>query len=102
MVDIVLKMTNEDSTNPLNVKTKIGYAAGHILNDIAVVLTSTYMMLFLQTVLGIEKTNVGIIILIGQIVDGLTSPIIGFLSDLNNDLWLCNKYGRRKVSLQMN
>ena len=91
-------MTNADSANHLNVKTKIGYSVGHILNDMAISLQTSYMMIFYQSVLSIEKSSAGITYLIGQIADAFTSITVGFLSDLDIDFWPFNDYWRRKVS----
>ena len=98
LVEDTFMMTNADSANHLNVKTKIGYSVGHILNDMAISLQTSYMMIFYQSVLNIEKSNAGITYLIGQIADAFTSVTVGFLSDLNINLWPFNNYGRRKVS----
>ena len=94
-------MANEASVYRLGIWTKLGYAAGHIFNDIAASILTSYSLLFFQNVIKIEKSMVGWIYLIGQLADGLASPTVGFLSDLNIDIWLCNSYGRRKVNLQL-
>ena len=90
-------MTDEHSFNHMDIKTNIGYAAGSICNDITASLMDSYGMLFYQNVLHIEKTDVGIIYLLGRLADGFASVLVGFLSDLNMDFRLCNAYGRRKV-----
>ena len=93
-------MNQEISNSNLDIKTKIGYAAGHICNDITSSLLASYSLVFYQNILKIDKSLVGIIILIGQLADGFTSSTVGFLSDLHLNFWLCNKYGRRKVILK--
>ena len=90
-------MANEISENHLDDQTKIGYAAGHILNDISVSLTTPYSLMFYQNVLQIDNDYVGMIYLIGQLVDGFTSPIVGYISDFDMHLWVCNTYGKRKT-----
>ena len=98
LVEDTFMMINADSANHLNVKTKIGYSVGHILNDMAISLQTSYMMIFYQSVLSIEKSNAGIIYLIGQIADAFTSITVGFLSDLDINFWPFNNYWRRKVN----
>ena len=90
-------MANEILANHLDNQTKIGYAAGHILNDIAVSLTQGYSLVFFQNVLQIDKDYVGLIYLIGQLADGFTSPIVGYLSDFDMQIWMCGTYGKRKT-----
>ena len=90
-------MASEVSANHLDNKTKIGYAAGHIFNDIAASLRTSYSLIFYQNVLKIDKYYVGIIYLIGQFADGFTSPLVGYISDIDMDIWMCNTYGKRKT-----
>ena len=91
-------MANQATATHLDVKTKVGYAFGHICNDIFATLQASYAILFYQNVLHMEKSNAGMIYLIGQIADAFTSPIIGILSDLDLNTWLYRTYGRRKVN----
>ena len=93
-------MANDVAVNRLTIGTKIGFATGHIFNDIVVSFLYSYGLLFFQNVIKIEKSWVGWIYLIGQLADGFGSPTVGFLSDLNINFWLCNAYGGRKVNLQ--
>ena len=90
-------MASEVSANHLDNQTKIGYAAGHIFNDIAASLQTSYSLVFHQNVLKIDKDYVGMIYLIGQLADGFTSPLVGYISDIDMDIWICNTYGRRKT-----
>ena len=78
-------------------KTIIGYGAGHICNDIVNSVVNSYLMPFYQNVIGLQTNSVGMISLIGSLVGGISSPIIGYSSDLDADNWICNQYGRRKV-----
>ena len=98
MVEDTFMMTNADYTYHLNVKTKIGYSVGHILGDMAISLQTSYMMIFYQSVLNLEKSNAGLTYLVGEIADAFTGIAVGFLSDLNINFWPFNKYWRRKVS----
>ena len=89
----------EISDEPLSIKTRIGYGAGHICNDITCCIINSYLMLYFQNVIELQTSSVGLISFIGISVGGFISPVIGFLSDLDADNWICNRYGRRKVSL---
>ena len=39
---------------------------------------------------------IGVILLIGQLADGFSTVFVGYFSDTKDDLWLCNKIGKRK------
>ena len=85
-------------TNDLGIKTKIGYAAGYICLGLTYAIHIPYCMLFFQSVINIESQYIGIIFLIGQITDAVSAPIVGLLSDLDLNMWICHTYGRRKVT----
>ena len=92
-------MTDKVPDSHLDIKTKVGYAFGHACNDIFLAIVYTYAMFFYQNVIHIGKSNVGMIYFIGQVADAVSSPIVGILSDLDLDFWLCRTYGQRKVNL---
>ena len=95
----IMKIFKEINDEPLSIKTRIGYGAGHICNDITCCIINSYLMLYFQNVIELQTSSVGLISFIAFLVGGFISPVIGFLSDLDADNWICNRYGRRKVSL---
>ena len=62
-------------------------------NDLCASIWFSYTLVFLQHVMGLSTRNAGIVLLIGQLVDGIATPIIGYESDRTRG---CAKYGRRK------
>ena len=78
-------------------KTKFGYSMGHVLNDMCAAMWFTYVLLFFEKVLNIDKDSAGTIMLIGQIMDGLATVFVGLCVDKQNDFWLCNLIGKRKA-----
>ena len=77
--------------------TKLGYGTGHILNDMCASMWFTYMLLFFHNVIRLSNTNAGLIVLIGQIADGISTVLVGVFSDQDHDIWIYIKYGKRKV-----
>jgi Na+/melibiose symporter-like transporter len=77
-------------------KTKVGYGMGHVMNDMCASMWFTYLLLFFHKVLQFDNIYAGIILLIGQIADGLSTTFVGFFSDSGDDFWLCLRMGRRK------
>lgn len=75
---------------------KLAYGTGHVLNDICASMWFTYLLVFFHLVLGFDPTLSGVVLLIGQVADGLVTPFVGLQSDRNDNFWLC-KYGRRKT-----
>lgn len=61
------------------------YGVGHFQNDITATTLLNYMPIFLKSIVPIDSENpgyyVGICILVGQIVDGLVTPLVGAFSD---------------------
>ena len=78
---------------------RLGYGTGHILNDMCASMWFTYMLLFFTNVIQVSPTNAGLIVLIGQIADGISTVLVGVLSDREYDIWIYIKYGKRKVNI---
>ena len=85
------------SSDKLSYRTKIGYGMGHVFSYIMNALLSTYCVMFYQNVVQLDKRSTGIISAVGFCIIGVSSPIVGWFSDLEVECWLCNKLGRRKV-----
>ncbi|XP_029286402.1 major facilitator superfamily domain-containing protein 12 [Cottoperca gobio] len=76
----------------LSVCRKVCYAAGHFLNDLCASMWFTYLLVYLHSVLGLQSTSAGVMLLIGQIVDGVSTPLVGYNSDRSSCI-----YGKRKT-----
>ena len=70
-------------------------AAGSIFNDLCKRMFS-FCLLFFMEVMELSAADTGLIILIGQIVDALTSVISGYLGDMVKVPVLSQKMGMRK------
>ena len=70
-------------------------AAGSIFNELCKCMFS-FRLLFLMEVAELSAADTGLIILIGQIVDALTSVISGYLGDMVKVPVLSQKIGMRK------
>ncbi|KAF6720413.1 Major facilitator superfamily domain-containing protein 12 [Oryzias melastigma] len=78
----------------LPVVRKLSYAVGHFLNDLCASMWFTYLLVFYHSVLGFYNTNAGLLLLVGQIADGICTPLIGYESDQTPG---CGNYGKRKT-----
>uniref|UniRef100_A0A6Q2XPR2 Major facilitator superfamily domain containing 12 n=1 Tax=Esox lucius TaxID=8010 RepID=A0A6Q2XPR2_ESOLU len=72
---------------------RLSYAAGHFLNDLCASLWFTYLLIYYHSVLGFKSTYAGLLLLIGQIADGISTPVVGIESDRKAG---CATYGKRK------
>ncbi|XP_040178508.1 major facilitator superfamily domain-containing protein 12 [Rana temporaria] len=78
---------------PLPLLQRFSYATGHFLNDLCASMWFTYFLVFFHSVLGFSSSNAGILLMVGQVADGLCTPLIGYESDrYGGNL----RYGRRK------
>lgn len=77
--------------------TKLSYGVGHVFNDLCASMWFTYLLIFYEKVLQFDPTVAGLVLLVGQIADGISTPIVGIFSDKENKFPLCARYGRRKV-----
>ncbi|XP_078054466.1 major facilitator superfamily domain-containing protein 12a isoform X2 [Mustelus asterias] len=82
----------DESSLPLC--ARLSYAVGHFLNDLCASMWFTYLLVYYHTVLAINNYNAGVLLLIGQIADGICTPLIGYESDRTPG---CGKYGKRKT-----
>ena len=74
---------------------KLAYGVGHVFNDLAASMWFTYLILFYHKVIQLDNALAGTLLLIGQLVDGLATPIIGYLCDIT-PFWFFG-FGRRKL-----
>ncbi|KAL1517303.1 hypothetical protein ABEB36_001084 [Hypothenemus hampei] len=80
----------------LPLKTYLAYGMGHILNDVCASMWFTYLLVFMHLVLGFNNTEAGTLLLVGQVIDGLSTPFVGYFSDEGDNFWIC-RYGKRKA-----
>uniref|UniRef100_UPI0037E98D57 major facilitator superfamily domain containing 12b n=1 Tax=Semicossyphus pulcher TaxID=241346 RepID=UPI0037E98D57 len=65
----------------LSLCRRLCYAVGHFLNDLCASMWFTYLLVYLHNVLGFKSTYAGVLLLIGQIADGICTPLVGYESD---------------------
>lgn len=61
----------------LSWKTRISFSVGHVLNDLTASMWFTYLLVFFHLVLRFDNSLSGIVLLIGQIADGIATPFVG-------------------------
>lgn len=61
--------------------TKLAYALGHVFNDLAAAMWFSYTLIYLQRVTLLEPVVAGALLLLGQIIDAIATPVFGFLVD---------------------
>lgn len=83
-----------DTERSLPVLRRLSYAVGHFLNDLCASMWFTYLLVFYHSVLGFQNAFAGVLLLIGQIADGVCTPLIGYESDRTPG---CGNYGKRKT-----
>ncbi|XP_048575742.1 major facilitator superfamily domain-containing protein 12 isoform X2 [Nematostella vectensis] len=76
----------------LCLKQKASHGVGHILNDLVSSVWFTYLIIYLTKVVQLSNRHTGLVILLGQLADGIFTPFIGILCDRT----VC-QYGRRKL-----
>ncbi|CAG4989927.1 unnamed protein product [Colias eurytheme] len=57
------------------------FGFGHVYNDLCAAMWFSYMMLFFQAVLEMKAVVAGAMLLLGQVVDALATPVVGVLAD---------------------
>ena len=86
-------MDSKDLIQKLNLKLKLSYGVGHILNDLSASMWFSYVLLYLHKVAKLTPVNAGWLILAGETSDAFATPFVGYQSDKT----VCSLYGRRKL-----
>ncbi|KAI1882607.1 hypothetical protein AGOR_G00236630 [Albula goreensis] len=73
---------------------RLSYSVGHFLNDLCASMWFTYLLVYYHSVLGFQNVYAGLLLLTGQIADGICTPLIGYESDRTPG---CGNYGKRKT-----
>ncbi|KAF2359689.1 Major facilitator superfamily domain [Trinorchestia longiramus] len=76
---------------------KLCYGVGHVFNDLCASMWFSYLLVFFEKVLLFPDSLAGVVLLVGQLADGISTPIVGIFSDKENRIPLCARYGRRKI-----
>ena len=70
---------------------KLSFAVGGVPNPITSIVTTFYLSPFLLEVARVRPATVGIIVLVGRVLDAFTDPLVGALSDHTK-----SRFGRRR------
>lgn len=62
-------------------RLRAGYSIGHFLNDCCASMWFTYLLIFFKKVIHLTNRESAALLLIGQVVDGCFTPVVGILSD---------------------
>lgn len=73
---------------------RLSFAVGHFLNDLCASMWFTYLLLYLHSVRAYSSRGAGLLLLLGQVADGLCTPLVGVEADRTA---ACVRYGPRKA-----
>ena len=81
---------------PLPLVTVVSYSLGHVLNDMSAACWFSYLLLYLEEAQQLTPLQAGVVLFMGQLFDGLATPVVGLLSDRSRG-WPALGLGRRKL-----
>nr|XP_060641168.1 major facilitator superfamily domain-containing protein 12 [Anolis sagrei ordinatus] len=70
-----------DPRAPLPFLSRLGFAVGHFLNDLCASMWFTYLLVYFHAVLGLSTGHAGLLLLAGQLADGVCTPLVGYEAD---------------------
>ena len=70
-----------EPTYRLPCSRRFGYGVGHVLNDLCASIWFSYLLVFYHSVLGFSNKNAGYLMLLGQVADAISTPLVGYESD---------------------
>ncbi len=71
----------------LNWKTRVGFGAGDLAQNLLVSAVGTYMLFFCTDVVGLAPATVATMFIVVQLADILWNPFVGVLIDRHNPPW---------------
>ncbi|XP_048197981.1 major facilitator superfamily domain-containing protein 12 [Perognathus longimembris pacificus] len=80
---------------PLSPVARLSFAVGHFLNDLSAAMWFSYLLLYLHGVRAYSSRGAGALLLLGQIADGLCTPLVGF--EAARMRACCARYGPRRA-----
>nr|CAI5839050.1 unnamed protein product [Callosobruchus analis] len=93
-------MNAEDNPNQICLCCqKLSYGLGHVFNDLCAAMWFSYTLFYFQVVLKMEATTAGILLMTGQVVDSLATPLAGWLLDCTGKRKLWHFSGSLAVAL---
>ncbi|KAL0279182.1 UNVERIFIED_CONTAM: hypothetical protein PYX00_000792 [Menopon gallinae] len=78
----------EEVEEKLKFSQKLAYGVGHVLNDNSAAVWFSYTLLYFQVVMGMPQVLTGSLLLVGQVMDAVATPVVGIFAD---------RTGRRKL-----
>lgn len=85
MMDSELQLLDKKSlsfkTDGLSKITSSLYITGHVLNDLCAACWFNYLLYFLVNVSQVSNATAGTVMLLGQLADGIATPLVGLYSD---------------------
>ena len=87
----------EKDRETLHIKTKVGYGAGHVFNDMLTVIDPGFLLIFLKYVIRLPNFNAGIVVVLGQISNSMSTALIGIIIDGDKNFRIYNYYSKRKT-----
>ena len=94
----MLASTHGNPTSPrpaaMPFNRRLLFGVGHVLNDLCSSMWFSYLLIYLTKVIRFSNRQAGMLIMIGQVSDGLATPFIGYESDRTKKGY-CS-YGKRK------
>jgi len=81
-----------EESAPLPVRTKLGFALGDHALNISLATVSLYYLYFLTELVGLRPALAAVVLLVGRVVDAVTDPAMGLLSDRTR-----SPLGRRRL-----
>ncbi|CAD5220079.1 unnamed protein product [Bursaphelenchus xylophilus] len=94
--EVVQRRDRAQSVNDISKCQVLAYSIGHFYNDLCSSMWFTYLMIYLERVIRLDHSLAGLLMLIGQVTDAISTPIVGLLSDASILPGFLCKFGRRK------
>lgn len=96
-------MTTNESLNNKARQVKLGhqlaYGGGNLLGSGALAIAGAWLLYFYTTFCGLTLLEASFIFSAASIIDAISNPVMGYLTDKFGNTWLGKRFGRRRFFL---
>ncbi|KEO78904.1 MFS transporter [Paenibacillus polymyxa] len=85
----------------ITLKHTLAYGSGNMLGSGALAISGAWLMYFYTTFCGLSPVQAAAIFSVASIIDAVSNPIMGFISDNFHRTRLGRKFGRRRFFIMM-
>ncbi|AYN96202.1 MFS transporter [Pseudomonas luteola] len=83
----------------ITLRHQLAYGGGNLLGSGALAISGAWLLYFYTTFCGLSMIQASLIFSIATVIDAISNPLMGYLTDNFGNTWLGRRFGRRRFFL---